>query len=133
MSTRMGWLLAGAGAVLALATGAVAASPPPGKPLGDFFLGPRLARAEVVLVIRGQVHDFRLDRGRIRSVARGSLELRELDGTIQTIPIAPDATIELRGRPVPPSAIARGMVAITIRDGEAPAERVILQPGAGPR
>jgi len=133
MTKRIRWALAGLGAILALATGAVAAAPPPGKPLGEFFLGPKLARAEVVLVVRGQVHDYRIDRGRVKSAARGSLELRELDGTIQVVPVADDATIELNGRLIAFSGIRRGVVAVTIRDGDAPAERVILSPPARAR
>ncbi|MFN2467770.1 MAG: hypothetical protein ABR521_06525 [Gaiellaceae bacterium] len=128
-ASNLRWALAGAGLALALAVGAVAvaASPPPGKSLGEYFLGPKLARAEVVLVINGQVHDFRIDRGRIKSFTQAGLELRQLDGTIQLVPVSPDAVIEgPGGRRIGPAQLRRGLVVVTIRDGDAPAERVVV-------
>ena len=92
--------------------------------LGDYFFGPRLVRAEVLVNDNGVLHDYRIDRGTIRAKAPGSLTLRERDGSLQTIAIAPNAAIRLRGVPVPFSALRRGMVATVIRDGDAPAIEV---------
>ena len=60
----------------------------------DRFFGPRMIRAEVILQgPAGRINDFRLDRGVIVSATRGSLLLREQDGTTVTIPVAPRARV----------------------------------------
>ena len=65
----------------------------------DRFFGPRMIRAEVILQgPAGGINDFRLDRGVIVSAMRGSLVLREQDGTTVTIPVAPRARVT--GSPV---------------------------------
>jgi hypothetical protein len=127
------WLLVGA-VVAALATGAASlaapAAPPPATPraLGDFFLGARTARAEVVTVVGTAVKDVRIDLGRVATSTATSLVLLELDGTRQTIPIGPTTQIFGRGQLAP----ARAKVnAIAIREGEGPAQSVYLSVGAG--
>ena len=87
----------------------------------SFFFGPRMARAEAIVVIGGVPHDFRVDRGRVISKTPTSLTLRERDGSAQTIAIAPGAQIMLAGRPVQLRAVKRGFTATTVRDGEAAA------------
>jgi hypothetical protein len=89
------------------------------------LLGGGFIRAEIVTRGRGTVHDFRVDRGRIRQVRPGILTLRELDGSLVTIPVAPGAQIKIGGRDVDYAELRRGMQAITIRDGDAPAVRVV--------
>jgi hypothetical protein len=113
-------------ALLALNAVLLAAQPGLALPgsLGDYFFGPKLVRAEVLVNDGGVLHDYRVDRGTIRAKAPGSLTLRERDGSLQTIAIAPNAAIRLRGVPVPFSALRRGMVATVIRDGDAPAIEV---------
>src|SRR5215217_6212312 len=69
--------------------------------LGSYFFGPKLVRAEVLVQDGGALHDYRVDRGVIRAKAPGSLTLRERDGSLQTIAIAPNAAIRLRGVLVP--------------------------------
>jgi hypothetical protein len=60
----------------------------------DRFFGPNMIRAEVIVQgPAGGVNDFRLDRGVIVSVARRSLVLREQDGTVVTIAVAPRARV----------------------------------------
>jgi hypothetical protein len=60
----------------------------------DRFFGPRMIRAEVILQApAGGINDFRLDRGVIVSAARGSLVLREQDGTTVTIAVSPRARV----------------------------------------
>jgi len=92
--------------------------------LAGYFFGPKMIRAEVILKDAGVLHDYRLDRGRVRAVSAGSLTLLERDGTLVVVPVAPDADVRLNGRVVPLSALRRGMVAMTVRDGGAPASTV---------
>ncbi len=90
------------------------------------FFGPRMVRAEVVLMKGGTPHVNRIDQGRVLKVkvTPGVLTLSERDGTIVDIQVSPTAQIQLNKKPAPLSAIKRGMLAITVRDGEAPAEIV---------
>src|SRR5688572_12239436 len=92
--------------------------------LGNYFFGPKLVRAEVLMQDGGTLHDYRIDRGTIRAKAPGSLTLRERDGTLVTISVSPTASITRHGRPLPFSQLRRGMVATVIRDGDAPAIEV---------
>jgi hypothetical protein len=89
------------------------------------LLGAGLVRAEIVTRSGGAIHDYRVDRGRIRQVKPGELTLRELDGTVVTIPIAPTAQVRLDNRLAGYAQLRRGMQAIVIRDGDAPASRVV--------
>ena len=117
------WFVAALLAVNAVLLAAQPGLALPGS-LGDYFFGPKLVRAEVLVNDGGVLHDYRIDRGTIRAKAPGSLTLRERDGSLQTIAIAPNAAIRLRGVPVAFSALRRGMVATVIRDGDAPAIEV---------
>ena len=92
--------------------------------LGNYFFGPKLVRAEVVVKDAGVLHDYRVDRGTIRNKAGGTLTLLERDGTLVQVPVAPTASITLGGRPVAYADLRRGMVATVIRDGDAPASEV---------
>ena len=91
------WTIAAA-AVAALVVGVTsfaAASAPPteARALGELFFSKNMARAEVVMVQRGVVHDYRIDQGKIMSVRQGTIELLERDGTRQLIPVSPTAQI----------------------------------------
>jgi hypothetical protein len=112
-------------AVLLLAAPATALP----RGLEDFFFGPKLVRAQVILHDAAGVHDYRIDRGRIRSVTGSSLTLLERDGTVVSVPVAPDAEVRFRGRLVALGALRRGMTATTVREGDAAAHIV----HAGPR
>jgi hypothetical protein len=92
--------------------------------LGTYFFGPKLVRADVLIKDGGAVHLYRVDRGTIRSKAPGSLGLRERDGSLVTIAVAPGASITIGGRPAAYSALRKGMAATVIRDGDAPATEV---------
>jgi hypothetical protein len=95
--------------------------------LGAFFFGPQLVRAEVVMADgTGTVKDYRVDRGRIRGVTAGSITLLEKDGTLVTVPVAANADIRVRGSTVPFARLSRaqGRLAITIRQGDQPAQAV---------
>jgi hypothetical protein len=112
-------LLAVGGVFLAIQPGlALTAS------IWDRFFGPNLVRAEIVVKKPDGLHDYRVDRGRIRAIAPGSLTLLERDGTTVTVPIALDARVQLNGRPAAFAQLRRRMVATTIRDNDAPAAEV---------
>ncbi len=98
--------------------------------LGALFFGPKLVRAEVVLSEGGTLHDYRIDRGRIRSAGAGRVSLLERDGTTVDVPLAPTADVRVGGRRVPVNRLRRmtGRVATTVRDGDAPAETVQVGP-----
>jgi len=108
-------------ATLALAQGG-AASP---TSLGGFFFGPKLVRAEVITSEAGTIHDYRIDRGRIRLVTTTSLTLVEKDGTVVSVPVASTADVTLGGRSVPLLGLRRGLTATTVRDGSASASIVV--------
>jgi len=107
-------------AVLLLATPASALT----RGLEDLFFGPKLVRAEVILQDAAGVHDLRIDRGRIRHVANSSLTLLERDGTVVSIPVSPTAEVLLNGRRVFLGSLRRGMIATTVREGDAAAYTV---------
>ena len=92
--------------------------------LGAYFFGPKLVRAEVLIKDGGVLHDYRVDRGVIRSKSNGALTVFERDGSLVTISVAPTAAITIGGSPASFSALRRGMVATVIRDGDAPANEV---------
>lgn len=136
MAKRIRWMVLGGVLTLGVVAGGAFGAMQLGyaRPLGDFFFGPHLARAEIVLVQKGVVHDYRIDRGKVKSIRGGNLELRELDGTVQVVPVAGTAQVTLNGQVAPLSLITRGMVVTTIRDGEAPAQQVqASSPRTGPR
>jgi hypothetical protein len=93
--------------------------------LGDRFLGPTMVRAEVVVQDATGLHDYRLDQGRIQAVRRGAITLLERDGTVVSVPVAPGVRVQLNGTPVALGELRRGMRAMTVRDGERPAEQII--------
>jgi hypothetical protein len=117
------WIVAG---LLALNAVLFAAQPGLALPnaLAGYFFGPKMIRAEVVLKDAGVLHDYRLDRGRVRAVSAGSLTLLERDGTLVVVPVATDADVRLNGRSVQLTALRRGMTAMTVRDGGQPAATV---------
>ena len=135
MAKRMRWMiLGGVLTLVSVAGGAFGAMQlKGGKPLGDVFFGPNLARAEVVLVQKGQVQDYRIDRGRVKSIRGSNLELRELDGTVQVVPVAVTAQITVQGLASPFASIERGMLVTTVRLGSSPAQQVLAQFGRSGR
>ncbi len=130
MSRR--WILAAGGAValtIGVSAGLAGSTERGGKRgLTDLFLGPQMARAEIVVVRGGVVHDFRLDQGRVAAVRATSIDLTERDGTKQTIPISSSTKVIISGVPGTLSELSIGMVALAIREGDQPAERVRAHP-----
>ena len=93
--------------------------------LGSFFFGPKLVRAEVITNEGGTIHDYRVDRGKIRLVTASSLTLYERDGTTVSVPVASTAAVTLNGVTVPLTRLRRGFTATTVRDGSAAASIVL--------
>lgn len=121
------WAVAALLLVNAVLLGAQAGYALPGSlpgSLGAYFFGPKLVRADVLVKDGGALHLYRVDRGVIRSKAGGALVLRERDGSLVTIPVAPSAAITVHGRPAGYPALRRGMAATVIREGDAPAIEV---------
>jgi hypothetical protein len=93
------------------------------RSLAQYFFGPKLVRADVVLR-DGGIREFRLDQGRLLRQAGSSLLLREADGTVVAVPIAPDAEVRVNGRSGTLAELRRGMIVVTIREGGAAASDV---------
>ena len=115
------WAVAVLLAVNVLLVGAQLAGAALPRGLGAYFLGPKMVRAEVILMESGALKDYRLDRGKIRDrPVAGSLTLHERDGTIVTLSVAPSATITVNGRPAGFDRLRRGMTVVTVREGDGP-------------
>ena len=93
-------------------------------PLVRTFLGPKLVRAEVVLMEGSTAKLYRLDRGRVRDYTRSSITLRERDGTVVTVPMSPTVRIRVNGRSAGFAGLRRGLMATTIRTGDGPVDRI---------
>ena len=94
------------------------------RPTPDYFFGANMVRAEALLKVGGVLQDYRLDRGKVRSVTGSTLMVAERDGLVVPVAVAPDARIQLNGRVVGLPALRRGMEVMTIREGDSPAEIV---------
>jgi hypothetical protein len=118
--TQALWAVA---ALLALNAVLLVAQPAAALPwsLANYFFGPKMVRAEVIVMERGTVLDYRLDRGTIRAKGTGSLTLRERDGQVVEIPVAGNADIQLSGKPAAFQRLRVGMHVLIVREGEAPA------------
>jgi hypothetical protein len=114
------WAVAALLALNVVLVGAQLAGAALPRGIGNYFMGPKLVRAEV-LVMDGSLREFRIDRGAIRDrPVAGSLTLRERDGTVVTLPVAPDVTVMYRNRTVSFERLRRGMNALVIREGDGP-------------
>ena len=93
----------------------------PGASLGNFFFGPKLVRAEVVTNEAGAIHDYRVDRGRIRAIARAAEPdaARAATARSSPFPSPPSANIRSAACRVPFTRLRRGFTATTVRDGTA--------------
>jgi hypothetical protein len=114
------WLLAALIVLNVTLLIAQAASSRPSS-LVSSILGVNLVRAEVFAKSGGVVHDYYVDRGRIRSISGSSVTLAERDGSVVTVPVAPTARVTVGGVTVRLQALRRGMRATTVREGSAPA------------
>jgi hypothetical protein len=98
------------------------------RSLANYFFGPKLVRADVV-VRNGGIREFRLDQGRLLRTQGSAVLLREADGTVVTVSVAPNAVVLLNGRPATLAELRRGMVVLTIREGGAAASDVRARSG----
>ena len=117
------WLLL-AVAVLALnaslwlATGVLGAG-------ADFFFGPKVVSAEVVVLDGSSLHDYTIHRGKIKTIAGRTLTLKQRDGQIITVNVAPDARVEgAGGRQIQFERLRPGLNAETVQDKDQPASVV---------
>jgi hypothetical protein len=127
---RRGAIAGALAAALVIGATGLAASraAPTGDALGPFFLGPKMARSEVIMVYGGAVHDWRIDQGRVAVVRPNALELVERDGTRAVVQISPTARVTVNRRLATMTDITRGMTVLAARDGDAPATIVRAAP-----
>jgi hypothetical protein len=105
------------------ATSARAAAPKLPVGLATSLLGNKLIRGE--LAVKDTVlHDYRLDRGRITQVAVTTLTLHEADGTDVTVAVSPTARVKVNGQNAIFVQLHRGMMAVTMHDGDKPADQI---------
>jgi len=95
-------------------------------PVTNLLLGSQLVRGEIAVASGDPTapHDYLLDHGRIRQVGASSVTLRERDGTVVTINVSPTARIKLNGKNASFLQLQKGMMALTIHDGDKPADQV---------
>jgi hypothetical protein len=98
--------------------------------IGTGLFGAGLVRAEVLTYQAKTLHDYLIDEGRVIAVKPTSITLLERDGTRQVIPIASTTLVTVNGQPADQTSLLRGWNAIAVRDGNAPAEQVMLTIGA---
>jgi hypothetical protein len=94
----------------------------------DQFFGGRMIRAEVLVQTPTGVADYRIDRGVIVTVTPGSIVLREKNGDMVPIQLAPAATVTgPGGRGGQAAALRRGMRVIVFRLANAPADSIQVE------
>src|SRR5262245_37591484 len=108
------WTVAALLAVNVVLIGAQVAGGALPRGIAGYFFGPKMVRAEVVVK----------DGGAIRDKVPGSLTVKERDGTLATLPVAPNATVTINGRGAAYQQLRKGMVVVVIRVGDGPAIEV---------
>lgn len=93
--------------------------------LANTYFGPAMVRLEAVVKSSAGLHDYRLDRGRIKAITAGMLTLRARDDLVVPIPVSPTARIKINGRLALFAGLRRGMNATTVRDFDEPADTVL--------
>ena len=93
----------------------------------DRFFGQRMIRAEVVIGGPNAVNDFRIDRGVITSTAPGEITLRERDGTIVTIPVAPSTVVVGSLAITTVGQLRPPMRVLVVRKANAPAQKIQVE------
>jgi hypothetical protein len=124
--TRRTFALAVVAALLALNATLLLVQPGLALPgsLATYLLGPKMVKAEVVVKEGKTTYDYRIDQGKIRTVASTSVTLYERTGEVVTIPVSPGARVTLGGKTVLLTALKKGMRVQTVRNGSAPADIV---------
>jgi len=101
-----------------------------GEGIDPQFFGPRLVRAEVLLLgVGGATQDYRIDRGVVVSAASGTLTLRESDGTTVPLSVDPSAQVLGGGRRATASTLRKGTHVVVYASANAPAELVQVEAG----
>jgi hypothetical protein len=91
----------------------------------QYLLGTRMLRSEIALLTPDTVlHDYLLDRGRIRQLAPYSLTLRESDGTSVPLSASAGVRVKLNGKTASFAQLRKGMTATVMRDGDKPADQI---------
>jgi hypothetical protein len=102
------------------------------RALIDQYFGSRMIRAEVVVQTQAGSDDYLIDRGVIRAVTPGTIMLKEKDGRMVTIEIAPSATVTGAGGRTRGTGFLRvGVRVLVLRLANAPAESIQVE-GIGP-
>ncbi len=97
------------------------------------LFGSNLIRAEVLVQTPTGAQDFRVDRGVIRSVAPGSIIIREKNGDMVTIQLSANATVTgPAGRNGSVSLLRRGMRVTAIALANQPADTIQVEGFGGP-
>lgn len=92
------------------------------------ILGGRMIRAEVVWQTpNGTIQDTRLDRGVVMSVTQDQIVLREKDGSMDAIPLAPNATVTLGARTGTVAQLRRGLRVVVSRTANGPADSIQVE------
>ena len=94
--------------------------------LGKMLFGGTLVRAEVLNYAGKTLHDYRIDEGRIVGVKPASITLAERDGSRQTIQVSASTLVSVGSQVVDQSAVVKGLTALTVREGDGPAEQIML-------
>lgn len=116
--------LLAAGIAIGLMIAAVGAFGVSRAALADLF-GPGLIRAQVVIYSGGQDTEIWFSKGRVAAIDKTSITLKEKDGQVEKILIAPGARISVGNFLVAPNALKRGMNAGVFRSSESgPAYRI---------
>jgi hypothetical protein len=97
----------------------------------DQYFGQRLIRAEVVVQTSTASEDYLIDRGSIRTIAPGSITLKEKDGRVVIVPVATTVAITGGGRGRGTGGLRVGMRVMVIRVADAPAATIQVE-GVGP-
>ena len=85
------------------------------------------SHAEInVIGARGQPHTLIFDRGRVQSVEASSLTLKERDGSVVAIKVAPNAVVRIGGRRATLAQVRPGYQATTRGIDGLPATRVVV-------
>jgi hypothetical protein len=92
------------------------------------LFGSQMIRAEVLVQTPSGAVDYRVDRGVIRTIAPGSIIIREKNGDMVTIQLSSTASVTgPGGRILSTAALRRGMRVTAIAPANAPAESIQVE------
>jgi len=98
----------------------------------DQYFGGRMIRAEVLVQTPNGTEDYRIDRGVIKTMAPGSIVLKEKNGDIVPIQVSTTASVTGPGGRSGPARVLRvGMRVTVFRLANAPADTIQVE-GIGP-